>query len=220
MAVASVPPRFHAGAAIVFETGLAAVAAGIGWLLGLWPLPGVSLSVDRWVEQAMAVGWGVLAAGPLIVGLLLVDRFPCGPWRGLQQTVDRQLLPWIRHWTVGQMALISLAAGFGEEMLFRGLLQTALADLLPGIWGAAFALLVASALFGVCHWITTSYAVLAGLMGVYLGALLLITDNLLTPVATHAVYDFVALIYLIRSRTEPRVGQLQQEEDVRDLPDP
>ena len=202
MAVTSVPSRFQAGAAIAFETGLAVVAAGIGWLLGLWPLPGVSVSADRWIEQLIAVGWGVLAAVPLIVGLLLVDRFPCGPWRGLQETVDRQLLPWIRHWTVVEMALISLAAGFGEEMLFRGLLQTALADWLPGIWGAAFALLVASALFGVCHWITTSYAVLAGLMGMYLGALLLITDNLLTPVATHAVYDFVALVYLTRSRTE------------------
>jgi membrane protease YdiL (CAAX protease family) len=37
-------------------------------------------------------------------------------------------------------------------------------------------------------------------MGVYLGGLLLLTDNLLAPIATHAVYDFVALIYLTRSR--------------------
>jgi uncharacterized protein len=195
--------QLKAPAAIAFETGLVVLAAVLGWLLGRWPLPGVSLAADSWHEQWSAVGWGTLAAVPLILGLLLLDRFPCGPWGELQQTVERRLLPWIRHWSILDMALISLAAGFGEEMLFRGLLQAGLADLLPGPGGMVLALVVASGVFGICHWITTSYAVLAGVMGLYLGALLLITENLLAPITTHAVYDFVALIYLTRFRPEP-----------------
>jgi uncharacterized protein len=206
--------RLRAPAAIAFETSLVALAAVLGWMLGRWPLPGVWLTADQWHEQGIAVGWGVLAAVPLILGLLLVDRFPIGPWRELQKTVDQRLVPWIRHWTVWDMALISLAAGFGEEMLFRGLLQTALAELFPGTWGMLLALALASVVFGVCHWITPSYALVAGIMGLYLGGLLLITGNLLAPIATHAVYDFVALFYLIRTRAAPEHPPVPEEPEL------
>ena len=39
---------------------------------------------------------------------------------------------------------------------------------------------------------------LAGLFGLYLGALWLLTGNLLVAIAAHAVYDFFALLYLVR----------------------
>jgi uncharacterized protein len=209
--------RFRAGTAIAFEAGLIVLAIAVGWLLRVWPLPGVSLANHRWLEQLTALGWGTLAAVPLIVALLLVDRFPCGPWHNLQQTVEQRLLPWMRHWTIGDMAWISLAAGFGEEMLFRGLLQNGLAGMLPGSWGVAIALAIASLVFGLCHWITTTYAVLAALMGMYLGALLLITENLLAPIATHAVYDFVALVYLTRSSRRPPEGGTANENEPGEL---
>ena len=186
--------------AIAFETGLVALAATLGWLLGRWPLPGVSLEADRWFEQLVAVGWGALAAIPLILIILLLDRFPFGPWRSLQRTVDQQLLPMIRHWTVLDMVLVSLAAGWGEEMLFRGLLQAGLIDWLPGTRGVVLGLVAASVVFGLCHWVSHTYAVLAGVMGLYLGVVLLVTENLLAPIVTHAVYDFAALMYLLRYR--------------------
>jgi membrane protease YdiL (CAAX protease family) len=203
--------QIKAPAAIAFETGLIVLAAVLGWLLDRWPLPGVSLTADSWREQGSALAWGTLAAVPLILALLLFDRFPCGLWGDLQQTVERRLLPWIRHWSVLDMALISLAAGFGEEMLFRGLLQVSLAEMLPGIGGVALALVVASVVFGICHWITTSYALLASVMGLYLGVVLLFTENLLAPIATHAVYDFAALIYLTRFRPQPEHSREYQD---------
>lgn len=203
--------QIKAPAAIAFETGLIVLAALLGWLLDRSPLPGVSLTADSWREQWSALAWGTLAAVPLILGLLLLDRFPCGLWGDLQQTVERRLLPWIRHWSVLDMALISLAAGSGEEMLFRGLLQVSLSEVLPGIGGVALALVVASVVFGICHWITTSYALLASVMGLYLGVVLLITENLLAPIATHAVYDFVALIYLTRFRPQPDHSRQHQD---------
>lgn len=192
--------RLRAPVAIAFETGLIALAALLGWFFGRWPLPGVSLEADRWFEQLEAVGWGVLAAIPMFFLLFFLDRFPFGPWRSLQRTVDQHLLPMIRHWSLLDMLLISLAAGLGEEMLFRGLIQAGLMDWLPGTRGVVIGLVVASVLFGMCHWISPAYAVLAGAMGLYFGVILLFTENLLAPIVTHAVYDFVALIYLLRFR--------------------
>jgi len=61
-------------------------------------------------------------------------------------------------------------------------------------------LLLAAVLFGLLHFITPTYAVLAGLIGLYLGALWLATGNLLTPIVTHGTYDLLALVYLARVR--------------------
>ena len=40
--------------------------------------------------------------------------------------------------------------------------------------------------------------IIAALIGAYLGLLWIWTGNLLTPMVTHAVYDFVALVYFLR----------------------
>ena len=60
------------------------------------------------------------------------------------------------------------------------------------------ALVLASGLFGACHLLTWTYAILAALIGAYLGLLWIWTGNLLTPMITHAVYDFAALVYFLR----------------------
>ena len=58
-------------------------------------------------------------------------------------------------------------------------------------------MLVTSSLFGLAHLVTSSYAVMAGLLGLYLGVLAVWHDNLLVPMVVHALYDFVALTYLV-----------------------
>ena len=63
---------------------------------------------------------------------------------------------------------------------------------------APAALAIASVLFGVCHWLNTTYAILAMLAGLYFGLLLVLTGNLWTPIMAHAAYDFIALLYLVR----------------------
>ena len=91
--------------------------------------------------------------------------------------------------------LISLLAGLGEELLFRGVLQLGLTD-----WfGLPIALVATSTLFGLAHLITPTYAVLAGIIGIYFGMLAVVTDSLFAPVAAHALYDWAALTYLVSS---------------------
>jgi len=100
--------------------------------------------------------------------------------------------------SVLQLAAVALAAGFGEELLFRGLLQTELARLIGGPHSSLVGLALASAVFGVCHWLDRTYAFLATLAGAYFGWLLLAAGNLWTPIVAHAMYDFLALAYLVR----------------------
>jgi membrane protease YdiL (CAAX protease family) len=60
------------------------------------------------------------------------------------------------------------------------------------------ALAGASVLFGVGHWLSWSYAVLATMIGAYLGVVFLLSGNLLAPIVAHAAYDVVALFVLAR----------------------
>ena len=67
--------------------------------------------------------------GPvLIAGLLLIDRVSFRPLVRLRRYVRRLVVPLFRNCSVLQMTLISVAAGIGEEALFRGLIQAGLAE--------------------------------------------------------------------------------------------
>jgi membrane protease YdiL (CAAX protease family) len=174
-------------AAVLFEAGLAPAALGLGWLLGQPPLEGASWS-------ARAVGLGVLAALPMY-GLFRVGlRWPIGPLGEIKRFFDRELLPLLGGRPASDLALIALAAGFGEEMLFRGVCQGTLQRWL-GTWSGLGA---ASLLFGLLHPITPAYCLIAGLLGAYLGAVWIGTGNLVVVIIAHALYDFLALLALLR----------------------
>lgn len=177
---------------VAFEGGLAILAWPLGWLLQHRPLATLTGSLP-------AVGLGLLAAVPMIGGGLIFSWWPVGPLRRIRQFVDEFLRPFFLRCTLADLAGISLLAGIGEEMLFRGVVQAYLMDRL-GRWTG---LGLASVVFGLLHAITPTYAVLATLAGIYLGVVWLATGNLLVVIVAHAVYDFVILTYLLRSRSEP-----------------
>ena len=174
--------------AILFEGSLAVVAVLLGWLLGYDPLVHV-----RWTWRD--AGWGAAATLPPLLLMFWCSRTAWSPCHALTRLVRQLILPWFARATWLDLALVSIAAGVGEELLFRGFLQAAIADW-PNPW---IGLAVASLLFGMAHFITPTYAVLATLLGAYLGGLWLACDNLLAPIVTHALYDFLALLYLLRS---------------------
>ena len=99
------------------------------------------------------------------------------------------------EFTPVRIALMSLGAGISEELLFRGLLQTWIAGFAPLI----VSIVLSNIVFGLLHMRTVLYAVIAGLVGVYLGFLYAITDNLLVPIVTHTLYDAIALEYTRRA---------------------
>ena len=59
-------------------------------------------------------------------------------------------------------------------------------------------LLISSLLFGLAHAITRTYVILAGLAGVFFGLQWHYTGNLLAPIISHAVYDYLAFLKIAR----------------------
>ncbi len=170
-----------------FEGGLAVLA----WLLG-WAFSYPPANEIRW---ALAdVGYAVLWTLPLIPAMVFIGRSNWRPFVRIQQVVNAIVVPLFSGCSVFQLAMISALAGIGEEALFRGFIQNSLATE-GNVWGG---IIIAGFLFGLAHMITPAYAVLATLMGVYFGWLMHFHDNLLVAIMVHALYDFIALLYLVR----------------------
>ena len=175
--------------AVIFEGGLLVLAWGLGHLLGA-PVG------EQTTFTPSAFVLGAAATVPLVAGLYWILHTPWEVLARLRGAIEDTVVPLFAGCPVWGIALISILAGVGEEALFRGVLQTYFAGHL-GL-GVVPALLVTSSLFGLVHPVTALYAVMAGLIGLYLGVLAIWHDNLLVPMVVHALYDFVALTYLVR----------------------
>jgi membrane protease YdiL (CAAX protease family) len=196
--------------ALAFEGGIGLVALALGWYFGVPPLG--SVVAQSAASGLLATFWGLAVAVPLFVALVVWDRTGTGWMRHLRAVVQQQVVPLFRGTTTWQLLAISLAAGVGEELLYRGLLQVGLARWIGEPHGTWVALLVASVFFGVCHWVTGEYALLATVIGLALGGLFLATGNLLAPIAMHALYDFLVLVYLVRRYGKEDGGRAEPAE--------
>jgi membrane protease YdiL (CAAX protease family) len=174
---------------VLAEGGLIVVAV----LIGRW-VDAPPFARFRWSLGGLA--WGIAATAPLLLGLRWCLATRWAPVARLVALVRERIGPSISGLGPARLALVALLAGLGEEALFRGVAQEALSGPLPG-WAG---LLAASALFGMAHWVSATYAVLAAAIGLYLGALFLLSGNLLVPIVTHALYDLVALCILARMK--------------------
>jgi membrane protease YdiL (CAAX protease family) len=163
----------------------------LGWGLSRWLH--IRL-VDELQLSFRDILLGVLAALPLLAGLVWTLRTRSQPIKHLIQVVQDQLGPLVASRSAVELALLAAVAGVAEEVLFRGVMQAELARRLP----AFVALLLTSVAFGLAHFLTLSYAVLAGVGGLYLGALYWTQGNLVIPIVAHATYDLVALLQLAR----------------------
>ena len=188
---------------IVVEASLVLVAVILGWF---WQEPvWQDLGGETAGETLQAVVIGLSATCPMLIVLVLSRRLPYGPLRRLSEVVDERILPLFANASLAGLFLLSVAAGLGEELLFRAVFQDVLANWFGGWWGACWALLLASLLFGLCHWITPAYGLFATLVGCYLGLLYWVSGDLLTAVVAHAVYDWLALVWLCRGGGRARL---------------
>jgi uncharacterized protein len=179
--------------AAAFEGGLAILAIVLGWLLDQQPLATFRFEFS-------ALGLALAATAPLLGLFWFTLKCPWRPLADVTRFLDEQIVPHFRNCSLIELAIIALLAGVGEETLFRGVVQPAVADAIGGPHGVLLGLLIAAMLFGLLHPITPAYAALAGLIGLYLGWVWLACGNLLVPVVIHAVYDFWALAYMVRFR--------------------
>ena len=172
-------------AAVLFEGSLIGIAAALGWWFQVDPL-----SQFAWTWQGMI--WGLAATVPMIGLFLAANRFPVGPLQKIKQFLHDALGPSLVACRWYDLLLVAMVAGIGEELLFRGVLH----PLVGIMWS--------NVIFGLLHLITLPYALLAGMMGGYLGYLLDQSENILAPIITHGVYDFLAFLVIARECRQTR----------------
>lgn len=116
---------------------------------------------------------------------LLSKRAETIPFTGpLRKLVVTDIKPIFDKANLFDLSLISLFAGFAEELLFRGVLQV------------TFGIVPASIIFGLLHFITPAYCIFVTAMGFYIGFLFHLHQSILTSILLHFLYDFWALVYL------------------------
>lgn len=94
----------------------------------------------------------------------------------------------------GKLIVISMLAGIGEELLFRVAAQA---------WFAAhvnvyLAILVPALVFGLLHFISFTYFVVATLIGLVFGVAYYFSESVALIMVWHAMYDLIALAVLVK----------------------
>jgi len=179
-------------ALFVVEGMMIPIGLFLAWVFGVQP----------WAHYGVSGGillGALLATLPLLAMLALFSAWRPAWFDEIESYVNPLIASMFRGRGVAPVLLAAALAGVGEELLFRGVLQAALAGPI-GPWPA---MVLAGGLFGAMHAVTRAYFVLAAVMGLYLGALYLLTGNLLLPSAVHALYDAVAIGYLLRQLGPP-----------------
>lgn len=189
-----------AGTAVRQQPGLGIIGALLllaGWLW--WRGEGVAplgwVAPESWTLTLLwSAGLGV---GIQLFSVLLLE-----PWTervtGTEHdhaVVDairgnwRALLPWL--------VIVWLFVAFLEEILFRGFMLTAVADLLGGGAGASLmAIVVSSFIFGLAHWYQDRAGMLStALIGAVLGIIYVVSGrDLWLVILTHGFIDTVGLV--------------------------
>lgn len=144
------------------------------------------------------VRWGLdrpltgAVAGLTVAVLLAAANYrwlhaPTGVFTRVRRAVDEMFVPAFASLSPPQVVVVSVAAGVGEELFFRGWLQ------------AAVGWVPASVAFGLAHIAgprMLAFGVWATAMGLVLGGLSMVTGGLLAPMTAHACYDVLAFRYL------------------------
>jgi hypothetical protein len=140
----------------------------------------------------LAPGWetgralGVMALGMLTLGQALDSLTWLAGFgeRGTMVIVRRVLEGAVGPDLFGAVMVFGVIAGTAEELFFRGYMQTRLAE----AWGAARAVVVTAACFGVLHIdVSGVHMALAFAMGLYLGFVVERTGSVLPAIVCHVV---------------------------------
>lgn len=171
----------------VLEGALIGLAFVLGWVADINPLDNLYWS---WKSAA----WGIAGAVPLAIFFFILDRLPIEALQRVTRLLIEVMGPPLAACRWFDLILLALFIGFAEELLFRGVVQ-------PWLEGGGWilALVISNIIFGMLHAVTKTYAVLACLIGIYLGLMFDAggSRNLLAPMLTHGVYDYIGFLIVI-----------------------
>jgi len=172
--------------ALMFQGGI-----GLLGLFAVW-LFEIPLLLDG-LNAVEVVLFGTVGAVGTYLVLVLLSRVP---WLfpGNLSSQMQALYNFAASYRWPVLLALSVLAGVGEELLFRGAIQGWLLQH-TGPWTAVIA---ASVLFGLVHYVSFTYFVMATGLGAVLGAAYQYSQSLALVMAWHALYDMLALYCLLR----------------------
>jgi membrane protease YdiL (CAAX protease family) len=191
--------------AVVVEGGIALVALVVAWL---FRVPLRELFPDVGAPLVRAIVRGLLATLPMLVIFWLLVNSNWPMMRQLREQVQWLIDEMFPSRSIAQFATVAVLAGVGEELLFRGALQSMIGSWTTPVIGLA----ITSLLFGFAHALSKLYFLFAVVVGAFLGWMTLKYSDLVAPMVAHGLYDFLALAYLSRM-------QLQQRQESTPLSD-
>ncbi|MFM1848953.1 MAG: hypothetical protein RL417_2427 [Pseudomonadota bacterium] len=180
---------------------LAVIGEGLLFVFALaWiALRDIEIPLSFSLETLLLAG---AIAAPLAILNLYLFLGPSGPrlchpaWRVFS---ERLIQPLCAALSPGAALLVSVMAGVAEETAFRGLLLT---ELRPHV-GSLGAVVVSGIVFGWVHFLgmwREFFPVLAAycLFGILLGAIYLMTRDLVLLIVIHTIYDFWVIVAVHR----------------------
>ncbi len=187
--------------AVLFEAGLGVVGLVLCLLLGLPFQNGLH-------ANAAAILYIFAGTAPPLASYFFLKRLPVAGLKEIERILRSVFRETMQSMPLWQIAVICLAAGFGEEMLFRGFLQLGFFALVG--WGGfdaaspvavALVFWLVSVVFAAGHAITKWYFVLSFSASLYFCVLYHATGNLFVVMGVHTLYDFIVFL---RVRSECR----------------
>jgi membrane protease YdiL (CAAX protease family) len=187
---------FYSGTA--FEFALGAVALVFGKLLDLSALgAGFDLSPE---SIALGLLWTIPPCA-FVYSIRFLELEELKEIEAITRDFTRRLF-------LGRpnlaLALFCFGAGFGEELLFRGVLHQKLESLLGFFPAAAMVGLG----FGASHNLTPAYFTISGLTSFIFSYMFASSgSNVVVPIVAHATYDYIALKLILKEIEELDMGK-------------
>jgi len=139
------------------------------------------------------LGWWALPLGIVLAAVLfwLPVVLVSHKWLRLPSfySLVEQLHALTRDFSWSQILVLSALAGIGEELVFRGFVQSWLTNIV----GVYTAIALSSLIFALLHAMTRYYFFFTLVASLVFGILFHLSQSMLLLVTVHAVYDVVAL---------------------------
>jgi membrane protease YdiL (CAAX protease family) len=182
------PAMMLTQSAVFVEGGLAVLAIVIAWFAG------IALR-EMFLLKPLHFLIAVVAVFPMLMFCRFVYMVPFKTVEFTRRFLQSVYRDFIRHCSVLQLLLVAIMSGIGEELLFRGVLQTSITQWFGGeTRGIIIGIAITSLLFGLVHPINKLYVFLCFVIGIYLGLLFVWTGNLIVPIIIHSLYNFVVFL--------------------------
>jgi len=182
------PAMMLTQSAVMVEGGLAVLAIVIAWWKSI-PLR------EMFLSEPFHFLIAVVAVFPMLMLCRFAYMVPLKTVEFTRRFLQSVYRDFVRHCSVTQLLLVAIMSGIGEELLFRGVLQTAITQGFGGeTRGIIIGIAATSLLFGLAHPINKLYVFLCFIIGIYLGLLFAWSGNLLVPIIIHTFYNFVVFL--------------------------